>query len=76
MLLKRKKHHLSHDEEFQIMKLILDKFLWIAAIIMLYGFYRLVSSTQDMAFSIILLLIGALIMIIFGLVLLKEFNFK
>ncbi len=36
-----KKKKLTRSEEFDIMKLVLDKFLWLGFGIMAYGLYRL-----------------------------------
>ena len=34
------KRKLTSDQEFQIFKLVLDKFLWVGCVVMLYGVYQ------------------------------------
>jgi hypothetical protein len=67
-----KKRKLSNDEEFQIMKLVLDKFLWIGTLVMLYGGY--VSLTQTLTEGAYYIGAGAIILILFALFIIKEFE--
>lgn len=69
------KRHLTKGEEFEIMKLVLDKFLLLGVFIMALGLYMIVSSVQDFAFGFAVLGVGAIIMIVFAMVLVREFNF-
>ena len=71
-MMKKIKRRLSDDEEFQIMKLVLDKFLWIATILMLFGLY--VSFTQDFQEGFWFILAGAVIMLAFAWIIIKEFE--
>ena len=66
------KRRLSQTEEFEIMKLVLDKVLWLGFIIMGYGMYlSLVDRAND---GIYYLISGAVILIIFAWILVKEFE--
>ncbi|MFP4117412.1 MAG: hypothetical protein ACLFTR_00655 [Candidatus Woesearchaeota archaeon] len=70
------KRQLSHDQEFEIMKLVLDKFLWVGLGVMVYGIWRLVTGgldalTQGLAF----VLVGAIVLMLFMYLLVKEFEF-
>ena len=56
------KKRLTQSEEFEIMKLVLDKFLWIGAIIMLYGLYMI--FTQSFSTGIMWMIIGAIVLVI------------
>ena len=38
------KKRLTQDQEFQVMKLVLDKFLWIGLGILLFGFWQLTQG--------------------------------
>lgn len=68
------KRHLTRQEEFDIMKLILDKFLWMGVFIMAYGFYRLVNLT-DLWYSLTIMFGGALLLLIFTVILIREYHF-
>ena len=63
----RKKHkikkRLSQSEEFEIMKLVLDKFLWLATAIIGYGFY--LSATKGFTANAIGFLVTGIVL--FGL---------
>ena len=69
------KRHMTHEEEFEIMKLVLDKFLWLGVGIMAFGFYKLVTLTEDLTYGLLLLGAGAIILIIFITLLVREYNF-
>jgi hypothetical protein len=69
------KRHMTHEEEFEIMKLVLDKFLWLGVGIMAFGFYKLVTLTEDITYGLLLLGAGAIILIIFITLLVREYNF-
>lgn len=69
------KRHLTRAEEFDILKLVLDKFLWIGVLIMGFGFYRLITNTNFwQGFTI--LVAGAVMLILFIIILMKEYNFS
>lgn len=65
---------MSREEEFEIMKLVLDKFLWLGAAIMIYGFYKLIA-TADLWFGLSVLAGGAVLLLLFMWLLVKEYNF-
>lgn len=69
------KRHLTRQEEFDILKLILDKFLWLGVLIMAYGFYRLVSASEDIVFGLAVMVGGAILLFIFMAILMREYNF-
>ena len=69
------KKHLTREEEFDILKLVLDKFLWIGVLIMGYGFYRLVATVTDVWLNLLILIAGVIIMLLFTWLLLREYNF-
>ncbi len=66
------KRRLSQSEEFDIMKLVLDKVLWLGFIIMGYGLYR--SLVVDINDGIYYLISGAVILIIFAWFVVREFE--
>jgi len=66
------KRRLSQTEEFEVMKLVLDKVLWLGFIIMGYGMY--LSLVDKAGEGIYYLISGAVILIIFAWILVKEFE--
>ena len=72
MARKNSKRRLTSAEEFEIMKLVLDKFLWIGTIVMLWGLYVAFSgSVNDGAYYMIA---GAVVLILFAIFIVKEFE--
>ncbi len=66
------KKRLTPSEEFEIMKLVLDKLLWLGIIIMAFGLYKLFKVTNLSGFSLIV--IGAIILLIFLILIVKEYE--
>ena len=66
------KKRLTQREEFEIMKLVLDKFLWLGAGIMGFGFYTLVTSKTEIIKSVSFLFGGAVILVLFMWLIIKE----
>ena len=66
------KKRLTSDQEFEIMKLVLDKFLWIGFIILVFGLYQLLVGT--ILNGVILMTVGALVLIIFLVLIVKEYE--
>lgn len=66
------KRRLSESEEFQVMKLVLDKFLWIGAALMGWGLYKAIVAPFMEGFWFILA--GALVMLVFAWVIIREFE--
>lgn len=70
------KRQLTHDQEFEVMKLVLDKFLWIGLGVMVYGIWRLVVGGMDALLQgLSFVLIGAVVLMLFMFLLVKEFEF-
>jgi len=63
------KKQLSRSEEFEIMKLVLDKFLWLGVGIMGFGFYKLVV-TADFWTGLSILVAGVLLLLVTGIIIL------
>ena len=68
----KKKKRLTHDEEFQILKLVLDKFLWLGFGIMGLGLYSIFN--EDFSGGITWIVSGAIILILFMAVIVKEYE--
>ncbi len=69
------KRTITRQEEFEILKLVLDKFLWLGVIIMAFGFYKVVSITDDFWYGFSILIGGAVLLLLFIWVLIKEYNY-
>lgn len=71
--MKKIKRKLSQTEEFEIMRLVLDKFLWIGILSMTYGIYQWFNGT--IGDGLIYIIFGAVISILFAIFLVREFEF-
>ncbi len=66
------KRRLAGHEEFEIMKMVLDKFLWLGTALMGWGLYVSISATwQDGLWYI---LAGALLALAFSWIVIREFE--
>lgn len=66
------KKRLTEDQEFEIMKLVLDKFLWLGFIIMAFGLYTIVAKTffEGMTWIVV----GAIFLLLFTYLIVKEYE--
>jgi hypothetical protein len=67
------KKRLTQQQEFEVMKLVLDKFLWMGAIIIAYGGWILAIKRQ-VPEGISWIVAGALILIIFMVLIVREYE--
>ena len=66
------KHRLTQDQEFQLLKIVLDKFLWIGLGIMLFGFWLL--TKQDIQSGVSWIVAGAIVLLIFIILIIKYYE--
>ena len=66
------KRRLSEQQEFEIMKMILDKFLWLGFGIMAFGLYQMYTETIQIGLS--WMISGAVILLIFVWIIVKEYE--
>jgi len=67
------KKRLTEQQEFEIMKIILDKFLWLGMGIMAYGVYRMITTsliTEGLPF----LIMGIVILVAFLVLIIREYE--
>jgi hypothetical protein len=66
------KKRMTEQQEFEIMKLVLDKFLWVGFVVMAFGVYKMltIGVTEGMYY----VLIGAVILILFLVLIVKEYE--
>lgn len=70
------KRTITRQEEFEILKLVLDKFLWLGVLVMAYGFYRIVALSESLWYGLSILAAGAAILLLFMWILMKEYNYS
>ena len=59
------KIRLSRSEEFEVLKMVFDKLLWIGTIASLYGLYVLTTGQQTTSTGFISLGVGAFFLFLF-----------
>ncbi len=70
------KRHLTRQEEFDILKLILDKFLWLGIFLMAYGFYLIIDpGSYAIKTGFTVMLGGAALLYLFMNVLMSHYYF-
>ncbi len=67
------KKKLTQSEEFEIMKLVLDKFLWVGTIIMLAGLYVMLGM-DDFRNGLMYVIAGAVVLVLFMVIIIKEYE--
>lgn len=68
------KKHLTRQEEFDILKLVIDKFLLLSIFLLGYGLFKIVESA-DFVVGLSVLIGGVLLMIILTIILVREYEF-
>lgn len=66
------KKRMTEHQEFEIMKLVLDKFLWIGFGVMMYGVYKMLTVTVQE--GIYYLIMGIVLLIIFMIIIVREYE--
>tara|TARA_Y100000310_G_C20673383_1_gene811500 strand:- start:2085 stop:2324 length:240 start_codon:yes stop_codon:yes gene_type:complete len=66
------KKRLSQSEEFEIMKLVLDKFLWLGFGIMAFGLYQMFIDSFKTGITWIIT--GAVVLLLFMILVVKEYE--
>ena len=66
------KKRLTTQQEFEIMKLVLDKFLWLGFIIMGFGMYQMFAVSIPIGLTWIV--VGAIMLILFMILIVKEYE--
>jgi len=70
---RKSKKRMTEDQEFQIMKLVLDKFLWLGFIVMGWGMYITIRDT-DVLPGLWYMIAGAVLLVLFAILIVKEFE--
>jgi hypothetical protein len=68
------KKRLSPQQEFEVLKLVLDKFLWLGFGIMAFGLYFIIMQAQNIYQGFAFMIVGAIVLILFMMLLIKEYE--
>ena len=66
------KKRLTQQQEFEVMKLVLDKFLWIATVLMGYGLYQ--CFAEGIGTGLMWIISGAVVLVLFMVLIVKEYE--
>ena len=66
------KKRMTEQQEFEIMKLVLDKFLWLGFGVMLFGVYKML--TVAISEGLYYIIMGVVLLIIFMVIIVKEYE--
>lgn len=66
------KRRLSEQQEFEIMKMVLDKFLWLGFGIMAYGLYLMFADSIPIGLT--WMIAGTVILFLFTRIIVKEYE--
>ena len=66
------KRRLSEQQEFEIMKLVLDKILWLGFGIMAFGLYQMFNATIQIGLA--WMIAGAVILFLFSWIIVKQYE--
>jgi len=73
-ILRKKKKVLSSQQEFEVMKLVLDKFLWLGFVIMAFGLYVIITQVENIFKGFAFMIVGAILLLLFMMLLIKEYE--
>ena len=73
-MVKNTKKRLSEQQEFEIMKLVLDKFLWLGFAVMAYGGLRMFQGGESLAVGFSWVVAGAIVLILFMVLIVREYE--
>ncbi len=73
MAAKKIKKRLTQDQEFQVMKLVLDKFLWMGFIVLGYAVY-LGAVNDNWGPAIAWGISGVIILVLFMMLIVREYE--
>jgi len=66
------KRRLTQQQEFEIMKLVFDKFLWLGFLMIVFGIYKLIIGATNT--GIVWMATGFVVLGLFLIILVKEFE--
>jgi hypothetical protein len=69
------KKHLTRQEEFDILKIVIDKFLLLGVFLLAYGLYKIIESSSSIGLGLSVMLGGVVLLIILTIILVREYEF-
>jgi hypothetical protein len=69
------KRHLTRQEEFDVLKIVIDKFLLLGVFLLAFGLYNIISSSTSMILGLAVMLGGVVLLIILSVILIREYEF-
>ena len=66
------KKRMTEQQEFEVMKLVLDKFLWLGFAIMGFGIYKMIANT--IGDGLYYIIIGVALLVIFMVIIIREYQ--
>ena len=67
------KRRMTEEQEFEIMKLVLDKFLWLGFIVMGWGMYTAIKDSTILP-GLWYMIAGAVLLVLFMIIVVKEYE--
>ncbi len=67
------KRRMTDQQEFEIMKLVLDKFLWLGFIVMGWGMYTSIRDSSILP-GLWYMIAGAVLLLLFLVMIVKEYE--
>lgn len=67
------KKRMTEQQEFEIMKLVLDKFLWLGFIVMGWGMYTSIKDSSVLP-GLWYMVAGAILLVLFMIIIVKEYE--
>ena len=67
------KKRMTEDQEFQIMKLVMDKYLWLGFIVMGWGMYSAIKDSAILP-GLWYMIAGAVLLFLFVIIIVKEYE--
>ena len=69
------KRHLTRQEEFDILKIVIDKFLLLGVFLLALGIYQIITSAQNFILGLSVLVGGVILLVILSIVFVREYEF-
>lgn len=69
------KKHLTRQEEFDILKIVLDKFLLLGVFLLGYGLFKVIEAADGFLIGMCVVLGGVILLIILTIILVREYEF-
>ena len=72
-MMAKHKRRMTEEQEFEIMKLVLDKFLWLGFIVMGWGMYTSITDSTILP-GLWYMIAGAVLLMLFLVIIVKEYE--